>query len=91
MSLPFLRSIRAAHPGDGLAVLAPRGPASIYRAEGSADEVIERSGFLRDAATLAKARFDEAWLLPNSFRAALTARASGAPHGSATYRLARGC
>jgi heptosyltransferase-2 len=79
MSLPFLRAIRAAHPGDGLAVLAPRGPAAIYRAEGSADRVIDRSGFLREAATLAAGGFGEAWLLPNSFRAALYARASGAP------------
>ncbi len=79
MSLPFLRAIRAAHPGDFLAVFAPRGPASIYRAEGTADEVLTRSTMLRDAAALAARRFDESWLLPNSFRAALYARASGAP------------
>ena len=53
MSLPFLRAIRAAHPGDSLSVFAPRGPASIYRASGSADEVLVRSFFLRDAAVLA--------------------------------------
>ncbi len=79
MSLPFLRAIRAAHPGDGLAVLAPRGPAAIYRAEGSADAVIERSPSLRqDASRLRGERFDEAWLLPNSFRAALIAWLGGA-------------
>jgi lipopolysaccharide heptosyltransferase II len=78
MSLPFLRAIRAAHPGDFLLVLAPRGPAAIYRAEGSADEVWTRSSLVKDAAALAAGRFDEAWLLPNSFRAALYARASGA-------------
>ena len=79
MSLPFLRAMRAAHPGDSLSVFAPRGPASIYRASGSADEVLVRSFFLRDAAVLASGRFDEAWLLPNSFRAALYGRASRAP------------
>jgi lipopolysaccharide heptosyltransferase II len=79
MSLPFLRAIRAAHPGDSLSVFAPKGPASIYRASGSVDEVLVRSFFLRDTAVLASERFDEAWLLPNSFRAALYARASRAP------------
>ena len=78
MSLPFLRALRAAHPDDPLTVFAPPGPASIYRAAGTATEVLPRSGFLRDAAALASRRFDEAWLLPNSFRAALYARFSGA-------------
>ena len=78
MSLPFLRAIRAAHPGDDLTVFAPRGPDSIYRAAGTATDVLTRSGMLRDAAALAGRRFDEAWLLPNSFRAAVYARASGA-------------
>ena len=88
MSLPFLRALRAAHPGDGLAVLARRGPAAIYRAEGSAGEVLERGAFVADVAALRRRRFDEAWLLPNSFRAALYARASGAPRriGYATDR-----
>ncbi len=79
MSLPFLRALRAAHPGDALTVFAPPGPASIYQAAGTADEVLVRSGFLRDVAALASRRFDEVWLLPNSLRAALYARASGAP------------
>ncbi len=79
MSLPLLRAIRSAHPGDGLAVLAPRGPATIYRAEGSADEVLVRSdSLLRDAGRLRAGRFEEAWLLPNSFRAALIAFLGGA-------------
>src|SRR3954467_9875859 len=73
MSLPVLRALRAAHPDDSLSVLARRGPASIYRAEGSADSVLERAGLLSDAAALARGRFDEAWLLPNSFRAAAIA------------------
>ncbi|MEX0880273.1 MAG: lipopolysaccharide heptosyltransferase II [Thermoanaerobaculia bacterium] len=88
MSLPFLRALKAAHPGDRLAVYARRGPAAIYRAEGSADEVLERSGLLADAAALRRGRFDEAWLLPNSFRSAIAARLSGAPRriGYATDR-----
>jgi heptosyltransferase II len=77
MSLPVLRALRAAHPGDELAVIARRGPAAIYRAEGSADCVLERGGVLADAASLARGRFDEAWLLPNSFRAAAIAFLSG--------------
>jgi heptosyltransferase-2 len=88
MSLPVLRALRAAHPEDSLAVLARRGPAAIYRAEGSADSVLERSGFLADAAALARGRYDEAWLLPNSFRAAAIAFLSGTRHrfGYATDR-----
>jgi heptosyltransferase-2 len=88
MSLPFLRAMRAAHPEDALSVIAPRGPASIYRAAGTADEVLVRAGLLRDAAALASRSFDEAWLLPNSFRAAVYARVSGAPRriGYATDR-----
>ncbi len=88
MSLPFLRALRAAHPGDSLTVFARRGPDAIYRAAGTADEVLTRSSFLRDAASLASRRFDEAWLLPNSLRAAVYARVSGAPRriGYATDR-----
>jgi heptosyltransferase-2 len=78
MSLPFLRSLRRAHPADRITVLARRGPAAIYRAEGSADAVLPRISFGRDAASARRARADEAWLLPNSFRAALLALASGA-------------
>ena len=79
MSLPFLRALRGAAPGSRLAVLARRGPGAIYRAEGSADEVLPRSSFAADALAARRGRFDEVWLLPNSYRAALIARASGAP------------
>lgn len=78
MSLPVLRALRRRHPEDRLTVLAREGPAAIYRAEGSADEVLRRSSFLGDAVTLRARRFDEAWLLPNSLRAALLAFLSGA-------------
>jgi heptosyltransferase-2 len=79
MSLPFVRALRRAYPDDGLSVLARRGPASIYRAEGSADETLPRSSFAADALLARRGGFDEAWLLPNSMRAGLLALASGAP------------
>jgi heptosyltransferase-2 len=71
MALPFVRALRKARPGDSLTVVARRGPAAIFRAEGSADGVWVASGLLSDAVTLARGRVDEAWLLPNSFRSAL--------------------
>lgn len=88
LSLPFLRALRRAHPADRLAVVAPARPAAIYRAEGSADTVFTRSSLARDAARLRREGFSEAWLLPNSFRAALLAFLSGVPQriGYATDR-----
>lgn len=78
MSLPTLRALRRRHPEDRLAVLARRGPAAVYRAEGSADEVLLRGSFLADVLAARAGRFDEVWLLPNSLRAALVALGSGA-------------
>jgi heptosyltransferase-2 len=71
MSLPVLRAIRRAHPGDRLAVVAPGGPAAVYQAEGSAGTILIRSGLLADAARLRREHFEEAWLLPNSWRSAV--------------------
>ena len=79
MSLPVLRAMRRAYPRDPLAVLAPRGPAGLFRAEGSADAVLVRSGLLRDAWRLRRRGFREAWLLPNSFRSAVAPRLAGIP------------
>ena len=79
LSLPFIRSLRAAHPQDRLTVLAKKGPAAIYRSESAVDEVLERSPRLsEDGRTVRSGRFEEAWLLPNSFRAALIAYLGGA-------------
>jgi len=88
MSLPFLRALRRAGPGGRLAVLARRGPATIYRAEGSADAVLPRGSFLADLRSARRGAFDEVWLLPNSYRSALIAAASRAPSriGYATER-----
>jgi len=79
MALPVLRAIRRAHPLDGLAVLARRGAAPLFRAEGSADSVVERSGLFGDARRLRSRRFVEAWLLPNSFRSAVAPWLAGIP------------
>jgi heptosyltransferase-2 len=79
MSLPFVRALRRADAGGSIAILARRGPGAIYGAEGSADEVLPRGSFAADALAARRGRFDEVWLLPNSYRAALIARASGAP------------
>jgi heptosyltransferase-2 len=79
MALPVLRAIRRARPGDGLTVLAGRGAETLFRAEGSADAVLERSGLFGDARGLSAGRFGEAWLLPNSFRSALAPRLAGIP------------
>ena len=69
------------------AVLARRGPAAIYRAEGSADAIVARSTFLADALAARRGRFDEVWLLPNSYRAALLARAGHQLDVPALHRL----
>jgi heptosyltransferase-2 len=71
MSLPFLRALKRHAPARRLAVLARPGPASVYRAEGSADGVLVASGVAAAARSAATGGFGEAWLLPNSFRAAL--------------------
>jgi heptosyltransferase-2 len=80
MSLPVLRALRRADPGGRITVLAKRGPAAIYRAEGSADEVLTASGLLADWASAFRAGFSEAWLLPNSFRSALVPYLSRIPN-----------
>ncbi len=88
MSLPVLRALRRRNPGDRLAVLARAGPAAVYRAEGSAGEVLGRGAFFHDARSARAGGFDEVWLLPNSFRSAFLAFLSGAPRrlGYATDR-----
>jgi heptosyltransferase II len=79
MALPALRAIRRARPADGLTILARRGTASLFRADGSADAVVERSGLLEDARRLRVGRFAEAWLLPNSLRSAIAPWLAGIP------------
>jgi heptosyltransferase-2 len=71
MSLPFLRALERADPAGKITVLAKKGPAAIYRAEGTADEVRTVAGLPGDVASASRGGFSEAWLLPNSFRSAL--------------------
>jgi ADP-heptose:LPS heptosyltransferase len=89
MSLPTLRALRRAHPDEPLVVFARRGPAAIYRAEGSGTHVLPSSGrFLEDLSGLRRAAPREVWVLALSFRAALLAALSGAAEriGFATDR-----
>jgi lipopolysaccharide heptosyltransferase II len=71
MAIPFLRALKRAYPADRLAVIAPPGPGSIFEASGLTDLVLARSNALADALAMRREGFEEAWLLPNSFRAAL--------------------
>jgi heptosyltransferase-2 len=70
MAIPFLRALARHAPGGEIAVLAKRGPGAVLAAAAGADW-IPRLGELRDAAAIRRGRFDEAWLLPNSFRSAV--------------------
>ena len=79
MAIPFVRALKRRFPADRLAVLARRGPGSIFRAEGSADTVRTREGLAADIAALRREKADEVWLLPNSFRSALMAFLAGIP------------
>lgn len=79
MSLPLLRALQRDAPGSRVAVLARPGPAAIYRAEGSAGEVLVAAGIPAAWRAAARGRFGEAWLLPNSFRAAFLAFLAGIP------------
>jgi heptosyltransferase II len=88
MAIPVVRALRRQFPDDRLAVLARPGPASLYSAEASADTVLKRTHFLGDVFALRSGGFEEAWLLPNSFRAALISFSAAIPErvGYATDR-----
>jgi heptosyltransferase-2 len=94
MSIPVLRALRKSDPAGSIAVLARSAAAPIFRMAGLSS-VRERTpgalGTLLDARRARAEHFDEAWVLPNSFRSALLAALSGAPRrfGYATDRRAR--
>jgi len=91
MAIPVLRALSAgAAPGDEIVLLAKRGPGAVL-ASASGAAVIPRRGVLADAVALRRGRFDEAWLLPNSFRAAIAPFLAGLPEriGYATDGRAR--
>ena len=79
MSLPAIRVIRQACPRADIAVVGPPWVAELYARESSVNRVIPYArpkglaGRRAFAARLREERFDAAFLLPNSFDAALTA------------------
>jgi heptosyltransferase-2 len=93
MAIPFLRALRNDDPSGRLAVLARRSTSPVFRMTGLA-EILESTrgrgagGMLGEARLARRARFDEIWILPNSFRSALVAYLAGAPKrlGYATDR-----
>lgn len=87
MSLGALRSLRRAHPGSRLTVLAKPWVEDLYTGCESVDAILsydprkERglTGFLHTARRLRESRFDLAVLFPNAFRAAAIVWAAGIP------------
>ena len=87
MALPALAELRRIFSGARLVLAANRRVAGLFEGEGLADDLIalaEGHGllatprqFISEARRLRRERFDMAVLLPNSFSAALTARAGG--------------
>jgi heptosyltransferase-2 len=79
MALPALAAIRAAFPEAAIAVAAVPTVAPMFEEDTSAaqDELIVIRAARREAVDLADGGFDAILLLPNSFRAAWTARQAG--------------
>jgi len=82
MAIPFLRALKASDPGGRLAVLARPSVAPIFPMTGAVDETWKSrgrdvAGFAGDVLAGRKARADEIWVLPHSFRSALLAFAIG--------------
>ena len=82
MALPFLRALKRSDPGGELAVLARPSTAPVFAMSGTVDDVWtsrgrDLAGFWWDARRGRRARPDEIWVLPHSFRSALLARAMG--------------
>ncbi len=82
MALPFLRALRASDPKGTLVVLGRRSTAPVFAMSGIADAVWTTTGrdavgFAKDVRRGRRARADEIWVLPHSFRSALLAFAMG--------------
>jgi heptosyltransferase II len=88
MAVPALRELRRIFNEARIAIVARPGVAGLFAGEGLADDLIDASDargllqktrqFFSDVRRLRRQRFDMAVLLPNSFGAALAARAGGA-------------
>lgn len=82
MALPFLRALKKSDLEGEITVLCGGNSAPIFQIEGSASAIVvartSPGSRPRQAFRLRRRKFDEAWVLPNSFRAALTARLTGA-------------
>jgi heptosyltransferase-2 len=99
MSLPALRALRTAMPGDHIAILARPWVADLYAREEVCDRVIpytpaagrgDLGAKWTAARGLAKEKFDLAVLLPNSFESAVVARLAGIPRIVGYNRDGRG-
>ena len=78
MTIPLLRAL-GRDPAVRLTVLARRSTAPIFRATGLAEVLESADRLATDSRRIRRARFDEVWVVPNSFRSALLAALSGAP------------
>lgn len=81
MAIPALAAVRAAYPGTRIALAAAASVAPVFEeiTPSAPDEVISLASRLDEQAVLAARDFGAALLLPNSFRAAWTARRAGIP------------
>lgn len=93
MALPALQAWRAAHPGEWLAVLTKPGLRTFWAMAPVADDVClldpGPSGLWAARRRLRAVRFDEAIVLPNSWRAALAPWLAGIPRRTGVSRGAR--
>lgn len=70
MAIPFVRALAAGSSGADVTVLARPGAGAVLAAATGA-RVIPRKSFAADALAVRRGGFDQAWLLPNSFRSAI--------------------
>jgi heptosyltransferase-2 len=93
LSIPTLANLRRTLPGARIALLVPSWLAGLFRGSPSIDEVIElpvRDQWVWAATALRRRRFELAFLLPNSFQAALVSLVAGIPNRYGYAADARG-
>ncbi len=93
MALPAVRRWRRAHPAARLDVLSKPGVAAVWNAVEGIDGVVAlppgTPATFRTGLSLRAARYDEALILPNSFRSALVPWLAGIPRRRGTAFHAR--